>query len=464
MKNAISAGEVHRQYSQGVDAFRRQIGDAALREKFGREADVFFRACALGVWQRQGGALTPLHVEYYNAVYGQGRPAPAILFWELSGAVAEYPGFRPPEFFNRMRALDKVTGSHLARRFIDLTTLMLLLFAAVDGGVSEAEAGFVNACADSLSALCDRDGLAGEKAPLDVADFVTPTPQAAPAEEKAAEKAGGEPEPTLEELLAELDGLCGLDRVKADVKSLINLVKVRKLRQEHGLPVPPMSLHLVFLGNPGTGKTTVARLLARIYKSIGVLSKGQLVEVDRSGLVAGFVGQTALKTGEAVEKALGGVLFIDEAYALASPDNPNDFGREAIETLLKAMEDHREDLIVIVAGYTELMDRFLHANPGLESRFNKYFYFEDYTGDQLMDIFRAMCQKNGYTLDDNGEKYAGAYLNRLYEHRDANFGNAREVRNLFERAAARQADRVAALEHPDKAALMALTLEDLKEK
>ena len=462
MKNAISAGEVHRQYSQGVDAFRRQIGDAALREKFGREADVFFRACALGVWQRQGGALTPLHVEYYNAVYSQGRPAPAILFWELSGAVAEYPGFRPPEFFNRMRALDKVTGSHLARRFIDLTTLMLLLFAAVDGGVSEAEAGFVNACADSLSALCDRDGLAGEKAPLDVADFVTPTPQAAPAEEKAAEKAGGEPEPTLEELLAELDGLCGLDRVKADVKSLINLVKVRKLRQEHGLPVPPMSLHLVFLGNPGTGKTTVARLLARIYKSIGVLSKGQLVEVDRSGLVAGFVGQTAIKTGEAVEKALGGVLFIDEAYALASPDNPNDFGREAIETLLKAMEDHRDDLIVIVAGYTALMERFLHANPGLESRFNKYFYFEDYNGEQLMDIFRSMCARNGYTLDGEAEKYAAERLRERYRRRDENFGNAREVRNLFERAAVCQADRLAALERPDKADLMALTMEDLE--
>ena len=463
MKNAISAGEVHRQYSQGVDAFRRQIGDAALREKFGREADVFFRACALGVWQRQGGALTPLHVEYYNAVYGQGRPAPAILFWELSGAVAEYPGFRPPEFFNRMRALDKVTGSHLARRFIDLTTLMLLLFAAVDGGVSEAEAGFVNACADSLSALCDRDGLAGEKAPLDVAGFVAPAPQAAPAEEKAAEEKA-EPEPTLEELLAELDGLCGLEKVKADVKSLINLVKVRRLRQEHGLPVPPMSLHLVFLGNPGTGKTTVARLLARIYHAIGVLSKGQLVEVDRSGLVAGFVGQTAIKTNEVIQKALGGVLFIDEAYALANQDAPNDFGREAIETLLKGMEDHRDNLIVIVAGYTELMGNFIHANPGLESRFNKYFYFEDYSGEQLMEIFQSMCEKNGYTLDDKAAEYAKTYFKELYEERDENFGNARDVRNVFERAVARQSDRVAALENPGKEELMALTTADLQEE
>ena len=268
----------------------------------------------------------------------------------------------------------------------------------------------------------------------------------------------------LEELMAELDGLCGLDKVKADVKSLINLVKVRRLRQEHGLPVPPMSLHLVFLGNPGTGKTTVARLLAKIYRAIGVLSKGQLVEVDRSGLVAGFVGQTALKTGEVIEKALGGVLFIDEAYALANQDAPNDFGREAIETLLKGMEDHRDDLIVIAAGYTELMGRFLHANPGLESRFNKYFYFEDYNGAQLLAIFQSMCAKNGYTLDDKATEYAESYFKTLYEERDENFGNARDVRNVFERAVARQSDRVAALEKPGKEELMALTVADLQEE
>ena len=393
MKGTISAAEAHRQYSEAMAAFQRQIADQALRERFTREADTFFRACALGLWQRDGASVTPRYVEFYNAIYTRGNPVPSVLFWELSSAVARYPGFQAPAFFNRMRACDKVAGSGLARRFVDLTTLMLLLFAAVDDQVSEAEAGFVNQCADSLSALCDQDGLKGGKTPLDVGDFVTRKPERqspAAAPEAAQPEAEEEPAPSLEELMAQLDSLCGLEKVKADVKSLVNLVKVRKLRQEHQLPVPPLSLHLVFMGNPGTGKTTVARLLAQLYRAIGVLSKGQLVEVDRSGLVAGFVGQTALKTSEVIQKALGGVLFIDEAYALAGQDNPNDFGKEAIETLLKGMEDHRADLVVIVAGYTELMDRFLHANPGLESRFNKYFYFEDYNGEQLMEIFRSL--------------------------------------------------------------------------
>lgn len=477
MSGPLGPGDVHKQYDEAISAFRRQIDDAALRVQFGREADTFMRRCAMGVWNAEGAPVTPLHVEYYDAIYCKGNPVPSILFWELSTSVAEYPGFVSPAFFAKMRALDKQTGQSLARRFVDLLTLMLLLFAAVDGVVSEKEAAFVNKCANGLTALCDRDGLPGGKTPLDVRDFVTKRtdepagdkPLAPAARGEGSEtktetaKANPEPEKSLEELMAELDGLVGLEKVKADVKSLINLVKVRKLREENQLPVPPMSLHLVFMGNPGTGKTTVARLLAKIYHSIGVLSKGQMIEVDRSGLVAGFVGQTALKTGEVIQKALGGVLFIDEAYALANQDSPNDFGREAIEVLLKGMEDNRKDLIVIVAGYTELMGKFISSNPGLESRFNKYFYFEDYNGEQLMAIFESMCSKNGYTMDEETRTYAAKGLQDLYVARDENFGNARDVRNVFEKAVAKQANRVAALEKPDKQTLMAFIISDLQE-
>ena len=380
-----------------------------------------------------------------------------------------YDLFQPPAFFAALRDYDRRKGTTLARRFTDQLTLLLLLFAAVDGVVSEAEAGFVNACSDTLLALCERDGLSGDRPALKADEFVThvPAPAQPPTEVVPAAEQEETPlpesEPTLEELLAELDGLCGLEQVKQDVKSLINLVKVRRLREEAGLPVPPMSLHLVFLGNPGTGKTTVARLLAKLYHAIGVLPKGQLVEVDRSGLVAGFVGQTALKTQEVIQKAIGGVLFIDEAYALVNQDNGNDFGREAVEVLLKNMEDHRKDLVVIVAGYSQLMEKFIHSNPGLESRFNKYFYFEDYDGAQLFTILQSMCDKNGYVLTPEGEALARRELMDLYEDRDENFGNARDVRNLFEQAVARQSDRVARLEAPTREQLMELRPEDLTE-
>ena len=266
------------------------------------------------------------------------------------------------------------------------------------------------------------------------------------------------PPEKMEDLLKELDSYIGLDVVKDEVRSLINMVQVYKLRREHDLPTTDMSLHMVFTGNPGTGKTMMARMMARIYRSLGILSKGQLVEVDRSGLVAGYVGQTAIKTQKAIEKAMGGVLFIDEAYAL-NGKSENDFGQEAIDTLLKAMEDHRDDLVVIVAGYTDLMDKFIHSNPGLESRFNRFLLFEDYSLDELVAIFKMRCGK-GYVLSPEAEPLVRDYIAEESAAGDS-FGNARGVRNIFEHILVAQNNRLAKLDSVTRDDLMTLTADDV---
>lgn len=268
------------------------------------------------------------------------------------------------------------------------------------------------------------------------------------------------PPEKLEDLQAELDSYIGLEAVKREVRTIINLVTVHQMREKNGLPAPEMSLHMVFSGNPGTGKTTVARLMARIYHSLGILSKGQLVETDRSGLVAGYVGQTAIKTRKVLEKALGGVLFIDEAYAL-NGSGDNDFGQEAIDTVLKYMEDHRDDLVVIVAGYDGLMDQFIHSNPGLESRFNRFLHFDDYTPDEMLAIFRMQCKKGCYELEETAAEQVKALI--VQENTDpVSFGNARGVRNLFERVLVCQANRLAQQETVTREDLMRLTVEDVR--
>ena len=278
----------------------------------------------------------------------------------------------------------------------------------------------------------------GEQAGQQEAPTRSETAEATPEEAEEPED-----EATLEELLEELYSLTGMKQVKQEITSLVNLARIQKAREEHGIKQPPLSLHLVFYGNPGTGKTTVARLVSRFYKKLGILSKGHLVEVDRSGLVAGYVGQTALKTAGVIEKALGGVLFIDEAYALSVHRGETDFGQEAIDTLLKGMEDHRDDLVVIVAGYTEPMQVFLDSNPGLRSRFNKFILFKDFTPAELLEIFQSQCSKNSFEPTEDACKVAGEYFAELVERQDPSFANARTVRNFFEDVVTCQANRLA---------------------
>jgi SpoVK/Ycf46/Vps4 family AAA+-type ATPase len=285
-------------------------------------------------------------------------------------------------------------------------------------------------------------------------------------EEKRAVATGPAPEnvpslATLEEAMEELNNMVGLKEIKNDVQSLIKYIKVEKMRAEHGLSSNPVSLHTVFSGPPGTGKTTVARLLGKIFKATGLLSKGHVIEVDRSGLVAEYIGQTAVKTNAAIDSALDGILFIDEAYALFRGDGGNDFGKEAIDTLIKRMEDERGRLVVIVAGYTEEMKSFIDSNPGMQSRFTRYFYFKDYMPDELEEIFRRTCDQRGYKLSPEAFGKLKRYFHFLYASRLKSFGNARIIRNQFEELIRVQSARIADYTEilPDD--LITITLEDV---
>jgi type VII secretion ATPase EccA len=261
----------------------------------------------------------------------------------------------------------------------------------------------------------------------------------------------------------ELDELIGLGSVKQEVRSLANFVKLQKQREAQGLKTAKVSYHLVFYGSPGTGKTTVARIVGRIYKDLGVLKKGHTVETDRAGLCCEYVGKTGPKTDTVISKALDGVLFIDEAYSLVPEGGAgNDYGQEAISTILKRMEDYRDRLVVIVAGYKDEMQRFIDSNPGLQSRFNRYIDFPDYSGTELVEIFKMYMKKNQYTLAPDAEEYLKEQFEYVVAHKDRNFGNARFARNVFEKSIQQQANRLAGQTNLDKSRLTELTVEDLQ--
>ena len=282
-----------------------------------------------------------------------------------------------------------------------------------------------------------------------------PPPKKAPAEDE-------DDALSLEQLLAELDGFIGLDAVKEEVRTTVNMIRIAKERREHGLISSPITLHMVFTGNPGTGKTTIARLVGKIYKKLGVLSTGQFIEADRSTLVGRYVGETESRTKAVIDSAMGGMLFIDEAYSLARDTSGKDFGIAAIDVLIKAMEDNREDFAVIAAGYPDLMEQFLAANPGLRSRFSTVIHFPDYTPKELTQIFLQLCQKEEYTVDTTAMICAEAFFRGRYANRRENFANARDVRNYFEKAKRNQANRLVRSGIITTKALEGLMLEDVQ--
>jgi AAA lid domain/ATPase family associated with various cellular activities (AAA) len=365
---------------------------------------------------------------------------------------------RPSTLFDLLVKADARNGGRRASRYYELAMRLAHAAAAVDLVPSPDEIAAIDRFRSVLLAAFDTAGVSrpGARAhPATPAAAVTIGTAATPAPPAASELPPARP---IEELLAELDDLVGLASVKADVRRLTSLLRIQRLRQDRDLPTLETSHHLVFTGNPGTGKTTVARLLSQILRPLGLVSKGHLVETDRSHLVAGYVGQTATKTRAVLESALGGTLLIDEAYALAR-GGEQDFGREAIDTVVKYMEDHRDDLALIAAGYPTEMQEFIDANPGLKSRFTRIIDFPDYTTDELVEIFERMSGDLRYHLDESGREALRAVVEA--EPRTRGFGNARFVRNLFEEAVGRQADRLASVAEPTDEQLTTLIAADV---
>jgi hypothetical protein len=379
---------------------------------------------------------------HLETVIGMARPADIRRAGLVQGKARWLD--EPSMFLDVLVADDRLRGTTVAWRYYEAALAIAHAVCSLDAHPSQLELAAVERFRSMLVGVLERSEVG--------------RPGAQPAAPPGPVEVATTPPRPLDELLAELDGLIGLTDVKAEVKLVADLLTVQKLRKERGLPVVEGSRHLVFTGNPGTGKTTVARLLAQIYRTLGVVEKGHLVETDRSQLVAGYVGQTAINVRKVVQQALGGMLLIDEAYSLAQ-GGENDFGAEAVATLVKLMEDHRDDLVVVVAGYPDEMKALIDSNPGLRSRFPRTINFPDYTDDELCAIFLSACERSTYRCDAGCAERARAWF--AVQPRDKGFGNGRLARNLFEAAVARHASRVVGIATPTDDDLVVLTADDV---
>ena len=455
---------MQRDVAEFIDGIANELGSLSGRPTADHAADAVIEASNLvAAIIAADGRLTDSELDAYLDTIGPLLDPPLItsaahvrqtdLFRRRDEWLAE-----PSVLFDLLVKADHRDGTRRSNRYYEFALRLAHVTAATDLVPSTSEIEAIDAYRTRLLQAMDDAGVARPGQP----DHAVRQP--APATAVASKRAPVAPEPHLPParsvtgVMAELDGLIGLANVKAEVRRLTSMLQVQQIRAERGLPVIETSHHLVFTGNPGTGKTTVARLLSQIYRAVGVVAKGHLVETDRSKLVAGFVGQTAIKTLETLQSALGGMLLIDEAYALARGGD-NDFGREAIDTLVKFMEDHRDDLAIVAAGYTAEMADFIDANPGLKSRFTRTISFPDYTDDELVAIFLGLGEKSQYCCSDDALARVRHFVSA--EPRTRGFGNARFVRNLFETAIAHQAQRVAPLSDPSDEQLTTLTAADI---
>jgi Cdc6-like AAA superfamily ATPase len=447
--------------AEEVERFVGQIGGVLVG--LGTDtlpADDLRRDCALEALRIAGAVLaadgrqTDAELEDLIAAFGTHLPeqlaAATPTAVRASGVVDQVEGSlaAPTEMFRLLVDADRARHTTHARTYYDRALAIAFAMAAADVHSSTDEVTVIeNWRGQMLVGLADTDA--------------APRPAGPPAAEPPTEPPPPqEPPEPLEDLLAELDALVGMANVKREVRLVADLTRIERLRKERDLPVLEQSRHLVFTGNPGTGKTTVARLLSRIYRSLGIVEKGHLVETDRSGLVAGFVGQTATKVVAAFDAADQGTLLIDEAYSLIRGGD-NDFGREAIDTIVKLVEDRRDRVVVILTGYTGEMAELIAANPGMKSRFPKTIHFPDYSADELVQILEMNAGKGKYEISPDAEARAKAWLESI--PRDEGFGNGRLVRNLFEDAVGRQATRLASVEDPTDQQLLTLEVDDFRE-